>query len=1313
MWEDASWALEPAALEAAVSGAYLTHPGFALNATTGIDLMDPKLDAHVGSPLLPTVAACLASGSLPTCALTLPASARLVDACLPLLSSFLTGNALVSTLGTCLYTHPTALSSLSAALVLARTGLPSYTPAVGPSYPGLPPAFIVKPGTPPPPATVVPLGLVEGGSGTLAASVVYVSCLALLRLAAVAHESIACFPFEEEDHVSTWWLNGHADCAWGVADEDVLRALVRVEAAVTCGGGMGGEGAGRLDGAALMSSTPAAELLGAAPTPPVEGAEDVAHRLRFLRFTLAAYVRMHPGSAVPARKPFRWGCSFDLAGARACLAAAHGSLVAIGASHTEGEVAGVDPAYERVLHAPHRTRCKPLQAFPAALTTLLKHIATGTFVTLLPELATYNPGRRVMGAVDASRGPLPPAWASTAAWPADPQDGDGGGVLREATVLFADAAAVGVRLKAREVLPSLPPSGITDPPLRWPDPTGVPAVVLTRHTWLPPSEQLEGGPALPFRPFFASLPAPPTDVPDFRPLTDAAAFDPTLVAAPRPHISLGALRTALSELAAREPDALLRSWASRTVVAVPPNDVEAMMPPVLRAGGCAVVGGEPDGTLLQPAGGEGVDTEWAASNAWRVAHVSSAVLFGSHTLYEVIAADLADTGVPAELLWSHEGRDFVRLAEAILRYSLHAAATHSRMQLRSKGMELIPELSLLLQEARTWDEQWVRAAEDAGKLANFVAARAGGEGGVFSELMRAPGSDCGPNCTDAPAVPVHTGALLTLAPFVPVPSTDDLQARIARIAPSTLPVDVADPRAFVTVRWPGDARLRRTLRSLKAEEFVLHSSLLHAWSARFASAALYDHVEEGEREGLTHAEEVLAVQKWGEALAFNACKTAMDCEAAARVAEAWPEIRSLTAESSYCAATGAVHSLRRPLDPFVISTIHAATVRAAEEVKGEVPPLEEEVAPLSLKGKSPPPSPAALFLTSVRDRDMALAEGETAVTHARAVLAVVHAARRLSIVPPSGPGRRALALWAATVFVHRLTEYLLLAGSSAGVISLLDVEGFPPAAPGEDGSDRIACVGGEKWAPQSPLPATFRHPGKVYAYRWRWYASLDTTNQPGPPRPPLLRGLLFSWVAYSSHHAAIMASSLPKAVDLERALSQRRNRESTVLSLAIQSRLARMRVCLGEASSHVEQAQGALKAVAKEATATAGGKVPAAGPTGAGPLSPLEGGPPPPYIAPALTWLEGEAAATTAGELLWAATDAARASALLRTTISHSVLLAKVTKSEAFGASMRAVAEADTARWLAGATGVARERATKGLRFKLTPGEPLFPLISL
>jgi hypothetical protein len=497
--------------------------------------------------------------------------------------------------------------------------------------------------------------------------------------------------------------------------------------------------------AAAATAPPSVGGAGALPTTALtaDEAAGLLCRLRFRRVHLAvhALLSFHARLTPPWRRTAAptaraHGACYDLASVALAARAASALLGVIeatsplfgggepapetpfAAAPRTGELEhGANPHYAKLLISGH-FRVVSHPPLRAVVGLWRRHWAHVHALTQLPAQASHNPHRPywpvdVRHGVGASGGPDEPDVAGL------PRINHGG--YAPATVplkaLAAAAEALSGRVPGGTAVPGtpggfapgadpgamadIPASGIVDPPPDWP----------------------------------AALAA------------SSGAAQPR--APPRQHVSLHALLLALEQFSRRSPDALARSWTLLVLLeqaqAHPPapsedeqqqqqqqvgSDVEgatqamsaASLGAVGGGGGAATEGG------CQPAAGAPATSclpvpfldEYAD---WRGLHHSSAVVLGTHTLWELAQGALVDAGAHPDLLASVEGRRFVALLERVLAQTL-TLLCRSRLRLRRQMDTQLRDWAFVLGECGYLDDVYKSyvAARCAAADAAYIAA---------------------------------------------------------------------------------------------------------------------------------------------------------------------------------------------------------------------------------------------------------------------------------------------------------------------------------------------------------------------------------------------------------------------------------------------------------------------------------------------------------------------------------------------------------------------------------------------------------------
>lgn len=871
-----------------------------------IEMMDPRTDTGADKTALPPVVGRIEDGSLPMSATALQPSevVSIMDKILQLHSSYLYGNTVPQTLLTSLYTHPEAIATLCK--LVGREGI--YKHATGPIGPTLFPEHIVgnvfsiaslddvqsaaaqtKPAAS---ANVKPFAPGTKGHALCLALLAYV--LGTLKSVGTTHENICAEELlEEEDCYPN--LFG-CDLAWAVPLQQVLALLQDAEKAVlsaessassaaaalyeaavsqrlkgyeadpipegvedsdsedggaavvtkTSGGGKKQKKKEKKSSPAAGSDKPAAAAVGSgsgsgAPSKPAatgaldtfsidavaapasssahsvigdaSAAANLVARLRFLRSYLVGQHYLSADQSKAAAAPLMWGSLFNVEAAHAAFTSAYDFLTAINktsalASETaEAPVAvpGVFPTYDRLFLDGQRPRFVPIAPFAGSMLLLAKHIVAATFVTQMRALVSHNPHRPMQGMIKGlcvmqqatvSLSDLigvSKAIGSAASWP-DAKD------LQEPGLIARDAKEWPLPV------PKVPSSGLTDGPLNW--------VPLPRQT----KAEQEASMA-------------------------AAATTGT-----RPHVSMHALFLLLEDFSRRNADVLARSWLHRVVMASPSqpalDSVDGLTGPMQ--------------DILVDVSGQRIMEEpgqMPRDPYWQYAAARSIVLFGTHTLNEVIEGSMRDVGVPAEFLFSVEGRRYVELTEVAMGSSvLQLFATRARAW---RGLEAgIRDWSVVVSESDALESQYTSYCET--RIRTLVA-----------------------------------------------------HARQGIVAPASLPTltPELDGTTF-TAAVPSDIRLMHLLRR--------HSQITFAcshWSSWFATYLLLTHVRIGVETGIFHNDEAMAVQWHLETL--NRKLQALNNHIDVGRSFAWhmPELGVVSEESRKLSEAGTGPLLRRDLAP--------------------------------------------------------------------------------------------------------------------------------------------------------------------------------------------------------------------------------------------------------------------------------------------------------------------------------------------------------------------------------------------------------------
>jgi hypothetical protein len=129
------------------------------------------------------------------------------------------------------------------------------------------------------------------------------------------------------------------------------------------------------------------------------------------------------------------------------------------------------------------------------------------------------------------------------------------------------------------------------------------------------------------------------------------------VGLPRPHVSLNALLETLETFSERNAVVLVRCWLQRVVCgvrerssAVKPADTTESPAPPAKDGACR----PPDTSEADP-----------GYSDFAVAVAKSAVILGSHTLYELVIASFVDSGLLPDTLHTTDVRRFAYITDKV------------------------------------------------------------------------------------------------------------------------------------------------------------------------------------------------------------------------------------------------------------------------------------------------------------------------------------------------------------------------------------------------------------------------------------------------------------------------------------------------------------------------------------------------------------------------------------------------------------------------------------------------------------------------
>jgi hypothetical protein len=665
-------------------------------------MMDPKLDPSLQTTRLPSVVTLLERGlaggertpHLPVLgALTAGEACAALDRALQCLVAWQRGASLPQSLMGCLWTHPSSLATLCVAVglpALWRHALPPFGEAEGGA--GAPPPL-----PPPPPAAAGAAPLPRGGAQRLLTAALLAGVLAALKCAALGHSAVVGArihdPLEEELVRALF----DVDCAWSTPADGLAGALAGAEAALrdAAGGSGGGDGDGgdgswaggsggadpdwaARTGRAAPAGAPFAELR-------VRGAEEravlgavgadapaaLADRLHFFRALLALHANLATEGAAPAAAPLAWGLRFDLPNASAAAADAARALDSFCGSSQLGDGAGGAGGGGGGGGGGAVSNTAGVDLSPGFFCGVYEVLFLGSYRPRQVPLLDW-------GASVASLKQLLFGASFVAALPALSSYGDeempawgrpGGAAGAGGGAGGAAALAAAAALTGTDPMPIPRLSGLTDPPLSFP--------------FLEPPCGGGGG-------------------------------------ARRPRVCLTALWALLSDFSARAPVTLVRAWLQGVLMVAPSAEAAA------GAGAAALAA--PGAPPLRPPAVSGAAAEDAS---FALFHAQSPVLFGSHTLAEVVSAHMARSGIPTEALWSEEGLRFQAVVTLVFSAALGAFAV-SRRRFGRRLRFALRDWATVVHETQALDAKYrgylYFRGESAARAA-MAAAAAAGDGG--------------------------------------------------------------------------------------------------------------------------------------------------------------------------------------------------------------------------------------------------------------------------------------------------------------------------------------------------------------------------------------------------------------------------------------------------------------------------------------------------------------------------------------------------------------------------------------------------------
>ena len=195
----------------------------------------------------------------------------------------------------------------------------------------------------------------------------------------------------------------------------------------------------------------------------------------------------------------------------------------------------------------------------------------------------------------------------------------------------------------------------------------------------------------------------------------------TLHSTPRPRVSLGALFSLLEDFSETDACALVRSWLSSAVLSQPTNAAAA----AAAADVAAVTGVPIAASETEKVGG-------IVSHSLSAHHATSPVVLGSHTLAELVTAELSRTAaLPADLVWSREGRAFTATA-CLVWVNCITGLVVARSRIGKRVKFSLRDWSYLVDEANVLDSKYLMYATERLAALNDAAER--GAGGPLAGL---------------------------------------------------------------------------------------------------------------------------------------------------------------------------------------------------------------------------------------------------------------------------------------------------------------------------------------------------------------------------------------------------------------------------------------------------------------------------------------------------------------------------------------------------------------------------------------------------
>lgn len=348
------------------------------------------------------------------------------------------------------------------------------------------------------------------------------------------------------------------------------------------------------------------------------------------------------------------------------------SAVSTKSQEMSSTFAGFFPEYDKLFLTNNRPRFVPVSDAVSSIKMWQRHLCAASFVTQFPALASHNPHRPMSTLTNVGI----PFTVSSA-------------TVEMNAMLTTSRALQSSGVSGREVpLPTVPDSGIVDPPLQWPGPfSAIEAIILSKEETTLVSDALKEDIA-------------------------AAAAN----ASPRRHVSLFAVHSLLELFSRRSPDVLARSLLIRTVLCGGSNEEIEKASATVRDPN---VTSSTLSSLIEPsieAESGGVTSEnelkllQAGDVMWKQGHVRSQVVVGTHTLLELLSASMLDIGTPLELLFTVEGRSFLDLTESIMSNTLRLLQC-SRSRMRQQMTSNVHEWAIVCADAEYLGKMWSKQYE--------------------------------------------------------------------------------------------------------------------------------------------------------------------------------------------------------------------------------------------------------------------------------------------------------------------------------------------------------------------------------------------------------------------------------------------------------------------------------------------------------------------------------------------------------------------------------------------------------------------------